>query len=181
MEPLVLDEHDPALLLLQRIRDEAHRFAVTFHRKARSMRDLRSELDGIPASGRGGVERCSRSSAAFPVFAGPHSRSWSMSWARTPRGPSSTTSRKRAGNHVDVRTADAAEPRTPNPEPRVPNPEPRVPSPEPEPRVPSPEPRAPSQFSGTRPPASTTMVARVVRELSTLSGTHTHPYGLRLN
>ena len=36
MEPLVLDEHDPALLLLQRIRDEAHRFAVTFHRKARS-------------------------------------------------------------------------------------------------------------------------------------------------
>jgi excinuclease ABC subunit C len=51
MEPLVLDEHDPALLLLQRIRDEAHRFAVTFHRKARSMRDLRSELDGIPGIG----------------------------------------------------------------------------------------------------------------------------------
>jgi excinuclease ABC subunit C len=50
-EPLVLDEHDPALLLLQRIRDEAHRFAVTFHRKARSMRDLRSELDGIPGIG----------------------------------------------------------------------------------------------------------------------------------
>ncbi len=51
MEPLVLAEHDPALLLLQRIRDEAHRFAVTFHRKARSMRDLRSELDGIPGIG----------------------------------------------------------------------------------------------------------------------------------
>jgi len=51
MEPLVLDEHDPALLLLQRIRDEAHRFAVTFHRKARSMRDLRSELDGIRGIG----------------------------------------------------------------------------------------------------------------------------------
>jgi excinuclease ABC subunit C len=51
MEPLVLDEHDPALLLLQRIRDEAHRFAVTFHRKARSMRDLRSELDAIPGIG----------------------------------------------------------------------------------------------------------------------------------
>jgi excinuclease ABC subunit C len=50
-EPLVLVEHDPALLLLQRIRDEAHRFAVTFHRKARSMRDLRSELDGIPGIG----------------------------------------------------------------------------------------------------------------------------------
>jgi excinuclease ABC subunit C len=51
MEPLVLDENDPALLLLQRIRDEAHRFAVTFHRKARSMRDLRSELDRIPGIG----------------------------------------------------------------------------------------------------------------------------------
>jgi excinuclease ABC subunit C len=50
-EPVVLDEHDPALLLIQRIRDEAHRFAVTFHRKARSMRDLRSELDTVPGIG----------------------------------------------------------------------------------------------------------------------------------
>jgi excinuclease ABC subunit C len=50
-EPIVLAEHDPALLLIQRIRDEAHRFAVTFHRKARSMRDLRSELDGVPGIG----------------------------------------------------------------------------------------------------------------------------------
>jgi excinuclease ABC subunit C len=46
-EPLVLSENDPALLLIQRIRDEAHRFAVTFHRKARSMRDLRSALDEV--------------------------------------------------------------------------------------------------------------------------------------
>jgi excinuclease ABC subunit C len=50
-EPIVLAESDPALLLIQRIRDEAHRFAVTFHRKARSMRDLRSELDAIPGIG----------------------------------------------------------------------------------------------------------------------------------
>src|SRR5215204_1519304 len=50
-EPLALAENDPALLLIQRIRDEAHRFAVTFHRKARSMRDLRSELDGVPGIG----------------------------------------------------------------------------------------------------------------------------------
>ena len=50
-EPLVLAESDPALLLIQRIRDEAHRFAVTFHRKARSMRDLRSELDQVPGIG----------------------------------------------------------------------------------------------------------------------------------
>ena len=50
-EPIVLPEHDPALLLTQRIRDEAHRFALTFHRKARSMRDLRSELDAVPGIG----------------------------------------------------------------------------------------------------------------------------------
>ena len=50
-EPLALAENDPALLLIQRIRDEAHRFAVTFHRKARSMRDLRSELDSVPGIG----------------------------------------------------------------------------------------------------------------------------------
>jgi len=50
-EPIVLATHDPALLLVQRIRDEAHRFAVTFHRRARSMRDLRSELDQVPGVG----------------------------------------------------------------------------------------------------------------------------------
>jgi excinuclease ABC subunit C len=50
-EPVVLAESDPALLLVQRIRDEAHRFAVTFHRKARTMRDLRSELDDVPGIG----------------------------------------------------------------------------------------------------------------------------------
>ena len=50
-EPIALDPHGPALRLLQRIRDEAHRFAVTFHRKARAMRDLRSELDAVPGIG----------------------------------------------------------------------------------------------------------------------------------
>jgi excinuclease ABC subunit C len=52
-DPIAFPASDPALLLLQQIRDEAHRVAVTFHRKARSMRDLRSELDGIPGVGRG--------------------------------------------------------------------------------------------------------------------------------
>ena len=41
----------PALRLVQQIRDEAHRFAVSFHRKARTMRDLRSELDSVPGIG----------------------------------------------------------------------------------------------------------------------------------
>ena len=46
-----LAENDPGLLLIQRIRDEAHRFAVTFHRRARSMRDLRSALEDVPGIG----------------------------------------------------------------------------------------------------------------------------------
>ena len=50
-EPIALATHDPALLLVQRIRDEAHRFAVTFHRRARAIRDLRSELDRVPGIG----------------------------------------------------------------------------------------------------------------------------------
>jgi excinuclease ABC subunit C len=50
-EPIGFAKDDPALRLLQMIRDEAHRFAVSFHRKARSMRDLRSELDSVPGIG----------------------------------------------------------------------------------------------------------------------------------
>ncbi|HZP47243.1 MAG TPA: excinuclease ABC subunit UvrC [Vicinamibacterales bacterium] len=50
-DAIALAPTDPALLLIQRIRDEAHRFAVTFHRQARSMRDLRSELDEVPGIG----------------------------------------------------------------------------------------------------------------------------------
>jgi excinuclease ABC subunit C len=50
-DPIQLATTDPALLLIQRIRDEAHRFAVTFHRRARAMRDLRSELDMVSGIG----------------------------------------------------------------------------------------------------------------------------------
>jgi excinuclease ABC subunit C len=66
-EPVVLAENDPALLLIQRIRDEAHRFAVTFHRKARAMRDLRSELDEVPGIG---VRRRRALLTAFGSLAG---------------------------------------------------------------------------------------------------------------
>jgi excinuclease ABC subunit C len=50
-DAIALATTDPALLLIQRIRDEAHRFAVTFHRRARAIRDLRSELDHVPGVG----------------------------------------------------------------------------------------------------------------------------------
>jgi excinuclease ABC subunit C len=51
VDPIGLAPADPALLLIQRIRDEAHRFAVTFHRRARAIRDLRSELDHVRGIG----------------------------------------------------------------------------------------------------------------------------------
>src|SRR5437773_962070 len=51
MDPIALAPGDRALLLIERIRDEAHRFAVTFHRRARALRALRSELDPVPGTG----------------------------------------------------------------------------------------------------------------------------------
>ncbi len=50
-EPVAFPRTGPALLLLQRIRDEAHRFAVAFHRQSRTKRDMTSELDSIPGVG----------------------------------------------------------------------------------------------------------------------------------
>jgi excinuclease ABC subunit C len=50
-DPVILDHHSPVLHLVQMIRDEAHRFAVTFHRKRRQMRDRSTELLQIPGVG----------------------------------------------------------------------------------------------------------------------------------
>ncbi len=66
-EPLALARSSPGLLLLQQVRDEAHRFAVTFHRQARRMRDLRSELDRVPGVG---PRRRRALLTAFGSFAG---------------------------------------------------------------------------------------------------------------
>jgi excinuclease ABC subunit C len=50
-DPIVLDRHSPVLHLVQMVRDEAHRFAVTFHRKRREMRDHKTELLDVPGVG----------------------------------------------------------------------------------------------------------------------------------
>jgi excinuclease ABC subunit C len=50
-EPVVLPRSSPVLQLVQRVRDEAHRFAIGFHRQTRSQRIIRSELDEIPGVG----------------------------------------------------------------------------------------------------------------------------------
>jgi excinuclease ABC subunit C len=51
--PIVLPRRSQALYLVQRIRDEAHRFAITYHRDVRGKRALRSELDDIAGIGPG--------------------------------------------------------------------------------------------------------------------------------
>jgi len=56
-EPVVLDRFSPILHLIQSIRDEAHRFAVTFHRSRRSARQLTSELEAIEGVGAKTVQK----------------------------------------------------------------------------------------------------------------------------
>jgi excinuclease ABC subunit C len=50
-EPIVLERRSPVLHLIQRVRDESHRFAISYHRKRREMRDRDSELLNIPGVG----------------------------------------------------------------------------------------------------------------------------------
>lgn len=50
-EPVRIPRQSEALFLLQRIRDESHRFAITFHRELRGKRMTTSVLDGIPGLG----------------------------------------------------------------------------------------------------------------------------------
>jgi excinuclease ABC subunit C len=50
-QPIALPRTSPVLQLVQRIRDEAHRFAIGFHRKTRAKRTVRSELDDVPGIG----------------------------------------------------------------------------------------------------------------------------------
>ncbi len=59
-EPVVLDRFSPVLHLVQSVRDEAHRFAVTFHRSRRNASRLTSELGEIPGIGPKTVEKLLR-------------------------------------------------------------------------------------------------------------------------
>ena len=73
-EPVYLDPHSLILRLLQMIRDETHRFAVTYHRKRRELRDFTSELTAIPGVGEkrkgrllrhfGSIQRVSRATVS---------------------------------------------------------------------------------------------------------------------
>jgi excinuclease ABC subunit C len=50
-EPVRLPRSSEGLFLMQRVRDEAHRFAVTYHRKLRGKQTIISQLDGVPGIG----------------------------------------------------------------------------------------------------------------------------------
>lgn len=67
-EPVVLDRHDPALRMLQALRDEAHRFAITYHRELRNKLIEQSKLDEIPGIG---VNRQTRTPADIRFAPGP--------------------------------------------------------------------------------------------------------------
>jgi len=72
-DPVTIPKSSPALLLLKRIRDEAHRFAITYNRKVRSKRTIKSALDDIAGVGKsrrelllkefGSVERIKQATA----------------------------------------------------------------------------------------------------------------------
>ena len=64
-DPIRINRTADALYLLQRIRDEAHRFAVTYHRQLRGKRMTASALDGIPGRARPGASGCWPSSVAY--------------------------------------------------------------------------------------------------------------------
>ena len=49
--PLATDAEQPGVQLLRRVRDESHRFAITFHRQQRSVKQIRSHLDDVPGLG----------------------------------------------------------------------------------------------------------------------------------
>ncbi len=59
-DPVKLDHHSPVLHLVQQIRDEAHRFAVTFHRTRRNAAQLTSELEEVDGIGRKTLEKLLR-------------------------------------------------------------------------------------------------------------------------
>ena len=56
-DPIRIPRQSEALYLLQRLRDESHRFAITFHRELRGKRMTSSALDGVPGLGEGRRKR----------------------------------------------------------------------------------------------------------------------------
>ena len=97
-EPIYLDSHSLVLRLIQMIRDETHRYAVTYHRKRRELRDFTSELSAIPGVG----DKAKEASAASLRIDSSHLRS-ERGRARAVRRP-----QDREGNRRTLRAAAGA-------------------------------------------------------------------------
>lgn len=69
-DPVMIPKTSPALKLLQRVRDEAHRFAITYHKRKRSVRTLQTELTQIPGVGVKTAEKLLRSLGSVARIAG---------------------------------------------------------------------------------------------------------------
>ena len=76
-EPLALDPRDPVLYFVQRLRDEAHRFAIQTHRGKRTRDIGRSVLDQVPGSAPSASARCSTISARPAAWPRPACWTWS--------------------------------------------------------------------------------------------------------
>ena len=86
-EPLRLPRQSEALYLLQRLRDEAHRFAISYHRKLRGKRMTAGALDGIPGLGPKRRARLIEHSGASAGLREPPARSCSASRGCLTRWP----------------------------------------------------------------------------------------------
>ena len=64
-DPIIMPRNSEGLYLLQRVRDEAHRFAIAYHRSKRSKRMTASALDSVRGLGEPGARRWSRTSARW--------------------------------------------------------------------------------------------------------------------
>ena len=104
-DPILLDPHGPGLQLLQRIRDEAHRFALGFHRQRRAAKARESLFDTLEGSAlREGARSCATS--ARPRTSWPRvRRSWRAFPAcrRRPRGRSTRSCTARADRPSSLR------------------------------------------------------------------------------
>ena len=114
-DPIVLSRHNPGLQLLQRVRDEAHRFALGFHRQRREARGFESIFDDSRVSGPRDVARCSSTSAPSSRCSPqpPRSSRACPAFRRRPRAASTRSCTRPAGDDSRGRSPAArAEGRT---------------------------------------------------------------------
>jgi len=121
-DPVILSRTSEGLYLLQRIRDEAHRFAITYHRQRRSKGMTASALDGVPGLGPSrrtallkhfGSVRKLRAAGVDEIAALPgFGRRTAVAVLAALHGPAP------GGSSPDGRGTDTAEPATPTPAPR---------------------------------------------------------------